>query len=227
MLAVRGVGVSYRKRAGLFGRARFWALKKVSFELRHGETLGVVGRNGAGKSTLLRLLAGIIEPDRGEIIGEHGGNATLLSLQVGFSGFLSGRDNAILSGMLLGVSRREMEEQMDAIIEFSELGEFIDEPVSSYSTGMRARLGFAVAFMTDPEITLIDETLGVGDIEFQKKSMEAMIQKIRSDKTIVFVSHNLNQVERLCDRVLWIENGESRMLGRAEEVVGSYRAAYS
>ena len=151
----------YRRQRGIFGE-KFWALKDVSFELYQGETLGILGRNGAGKSTLMRLMSGIIKPDQGELINHHNSTASLLSLQLGFMGYLSGRENAILSGMLMGLTRREIEAKMDAIIDFSELGEFIDQPISTYSSGMSARLGFSVAFQTDPDILLVDEVMGVG-----------------------------------------------------------------
>jgi lipopolysaccharide transport system ATP-binding protein len=205
----------------MFRWAQYWALKDISLDLYHGETLGIIGRNGVGKSTLLRVLSGIIVPDRGRV-ANVGISASLLSLQVGFIPQLTGRENAVLSGMLMGLHRREVEEKMDAIIEFSELGSFFDQPVRSYSVGMRARLGFSVAIQTDPDVLLIDETLGVGDAAFQKKSSEAMREKIRSNKTVVLASHMTQTVRDLCDRVVWIENGTARLEGNTEAVVSAY-----
>ena len=150
------------------GAGVFWALKDVSFDLYPGESLGVVGRNGCGKSTLLKILAGITRPDKGSISGEPL-SATLLALQLGFLPYLTGRENAMLSGMMLGLTRSGIAERIEAIAEFAELGDFFDEPIAEYSAGMRARLGFAVAFQLDPDILLIDEVLGVGDAQFRER----------------------------------------------------------
>lgn len=224
LLSLNRVGLAFRS-GGLSLRSPppFWVLKDVSFTLHHGETLGVIGRNAAGKSTLLRLLAGIIKHDRGDFVN-HGHTAALLSLQTGFVPYLTGRQNAILSGILLGLRRREVEARMDAIIDFSELGDFIDAPLSTYSSGMRARLGFAVAYQVEPDILLIDEVLGVGDESFKAKSTEAMHARIRSDKTIVLVSHSAATIRELCDRAVWIEDGVTRAAGAVEEVTAAYRA---
>lgn len=223
LLSLDRVGLAFRP-SGLSLRSPppFWVLKDVSFTLHHGETLGVIGRNAAGKSTLLRLLAGIIKHDRGTFVN-HGHTAALLSLQTGFVPYLTGRQNAILSGILLGLRRCEVEAQMDAIIDFSELGDFIDAPLSTYSSGMRARLGFAVAYQVEPDILLIDEMLGVGDESFRAKSTEAMHARIRSDKTIVLVSHNAGTIHELCDRAVWIEEGVTRAVGPVDEVTATYR----
>lgn len=227
IVSVRHVGVSYWRKKSILRREQFWALRDVSFDLYHGETLGIIGRNGVGKSTLLRVLARIIEPDHGEVISYGSGIASLLSLQVGFSDQLSGRDNAILSGMLLGMRRREIEARLPEIIQFSELEEFIDQPVRIYSAGMRARLGFSVAFHADPDIILLDETLGVGDEAFRKKSSAAMRQRIKSDKAIVLVSHAAGIIKSLCDRAIWIENGVSVAAGEVDNVLGQYQASLS
>lgn len=223
VLELRNVGVRYvRGRSLLPGRSSdFWAIQDVSMVIRRGETLGVIGRNGAGKSTLLRLLSGIIRPDRGEMI-DHGYLSTLLSLQVGFVPHLSGRKNAVLSGLLLGLSLREIEERMDSIVEFAELEEFIDEPIQTYSSGMRARLGFSTAFHVDPDILLVDEVLGVGDAAFVKKSKAVMREKIRSDKTVVLVSHSAGSIRSLCDRAIWIDKGRVAAEGDVEEVLDAY-----
>jgi lipopolysaccharide transport system ATP-binding protein len=221
-LRLSNVGVSYERRHGLFRRQEFWALEDVSFSLFHGETLGVIGRNGAGKSTLLRLLAGIIGPDRGKV-ERFGCRASLLSLQAGFLPRLTGRENAILSGVLLGLSREFVLERMASIIAFAELEESIDEPLHSYSAGMKARLGFSVAFQADPDILLVDEVLGVGDPEFRQKSATALRERIKSDKTVVLVSHNLDVVRALCDRLVWIKDRRTFQEGPTDEVLQAYQ----
>jgi len=203
---------------------KYWALKDISFKVYHGETLGVLGRNGAGKSTLLRLLAGIISPDRGNITYMHGFRASLLSLQVGFSGHLTGRQNIVMSGMLLGVSRPKMLECTPEIIAFSGLGEFIDQPVRTYSSGMRARLGFAISYYANPDALLIDEVLGVGDADFKKKTSALMKERIKSDKTVVLVSHNKATIKKYCDRAVLIDNGVVSGVGETAEVVRQYNA---
>lgn len=220
IMSLKNVGLSYRRKRGVFGE-EFWALKDVSFDLYQGDTLGIIGRNGVGKSTLLRLMAGIMQPSRGQLLN-LGYQASLLSLQLGFIYYLSGRENAILSGMFLGLRKREILERMDAIIEFAELGDFIDQPIGTYSSGMLARLGFSVAFQVDPDVLLIDEILGVGDVEFYQKSARVMQEKIHSNKTIVFVSHHAGLIQQLCNRVVWIENGESRMAGDTRTVLAEY-----
>lgn len=223
VLELKNIGIFFNKRTSFFGSEKSWALKDVSFEVRSGETLGVIGHNGAGKSTLLRVLAGIMSPDTGEVI-RNCDTASLLSIQVGFLPHLSGRDNAILSGMLLGCSRKEIIAQMDQIIEFSELGDKIDEPFRTYSSGMKARLGFGVAFTSDPDILLIDEVLGVGDRDFRNKSTNAMREKIASDKTVIVVSHSEPLVRAICDRVIWIEDGKTMAQGDVDTVLEQYVA---
>lgn len=220
VLSLRNVGVYYKRKRGLLGEP-FWALKDVSLDLHHGETLGIIGRNGVGKSTLLRLMAGIMQPNTGTLIN-YGYQASLLSLQVGFVYYLTGRENALLSGMFMGLRRRQVLERMEAIIEFSELGEFFDRPIATYSTGMIARLAFSIAFQVDPDILLVDEILGVGDAEFSQKSAKVMHDKILSNKTVVFVSHHAALVQYLCNRVVWIEEGVSRAEGETESVLREY-----
>ncbi|HXH02943.1 MAG TPA: ABC transporter ATP-binding protein [Candidatus Competibacteraceae bacterium] len=221
MARLRNVGAYYWLRKGYLRHERYWALRDVSFDLYPGDSLGVIGRNGAGKSTLLKLLSGIVKPDLGsaELFGHH---ATLLSLQVGFVPYLSGRENAILSGMLMGMHRDEMERRMGEIIAFSELDEFIDQPISSYSAGMRARLGFSVAIQLDPDILLIDEVLGVGDAQFQAKSSARIHDIIRSRKTVVLVSHNADTLRKLCNRAIWLEGGVTRAVGDTDSVLREY-----
>ncbi len=224
LLSLRHVGASYWLQKGFFRRHRYWALKDVSFDVYPGESLGVIGRNGCGKSTLLKILAGITRPDKGSIRG-RAVRATLLALQLGFLSYLTGRENAMLSGMMLGLTRRQIALRMDAIAEFAELGDFFDEPIVEYSAGMKARLGFAVAFQLDPDILLVDEVLGVGDAQFRKKSTAVMTEKIRSDKTVVLVSHSAETIVELCDRAVWLEDGCTRAVGPAAEVVEQYRLA--
>jgi len=224
-MSLQNVGVSYRRRAGMLRWSRYWALNDISFDLFRGETLGVIGRNGVGKSTLLQVMAGIISPDKGVIV-RNDCSVSLLSLQVGFIPHLTGRENAVLSGMLLGIHRVDIEKAMPEIIEFSGLGGFIDEPVRSYSTGMRARLGFSVSIQINPDVILVDEVLGVGDAEFRKKSNVAMRDKISSDKTVVIVSHDENTLKELCDRVIWVDNQGTNETGGVDDVLLSYQKSF-
>jgi len=223
VLSVKGVGVTYRRMTGFLRTDRFEALRDVSFDLRQGESLGIIGGNGAGKSTLLRVLNGIIRPDKGVIVN-NAHSVALLSLQLGFDPNLSGRDNAIISGLLLGFRRKEVQDKLEEIISFSELDNFIDYPLHTFSAGMRARLGFSVAFHMEPDILLVDEVLGVGDADFQRKSQAEMERKIASDKTIVLVSHSNEVIQKLCNRAVWIEHGETRLEGSPNEVVTAYKS---
>jgi lipopolysaccharide transport system ATP-binding protein len=217
------VGVAFNSQLRV-GSSRFWALEDVSLSLRRGERLGVVGRNGSGKSTLLRTIAGIITPDRGRLTRAPV-SCQLLSLALGFVPHLSGRDNAVLSGLMLGLRRREIVRRLPAILEFSELGDFFEQPISSYSTGMLMRLGFSVAIQIEPDVLLIDEVLAVGDAEFQQMSGAALRERIASGTTVVFVSHGDAQVHQICDRALWIEHGRSMLEGDVETVLAAYHAA--
>lgn len=221
LISLQNVSMSYTVRAGVFKWSKYTPLKDISFDLHRGETVGIVGRNGAGKSTLLRLIAGILEPDGGLIVN-RGARVSLLSLGVGFVPHLSGRENAMLSGMLLGLRKDEIMRKMDAIRDFSGLGNFFDRPLHTYSSGMRARLGFSVAIQVDPDVLLIDEVLGVGDEEFRTKSTAELKRLIKSDKTVVLVSHNLATVCELCDRLVWIEDGRVMQMGSTEEVLAQY-----
>ena len=223
ILSLEEVGVSYRRRRGLFSRPTdLWAVRSVTMDIYEGETVGVIGRNGAGKSTLLKVLAGIIKPDRGRLEVHSDHRVSLLSLQVGFLQYLSGRENVYLSGLLLGMTKRELDLKIDEIIAFAELDQFIDEPIGTYSAGMRARLGFSTAFHVDPEILLVDEVLGVGDAEFVAKSQAVMRERIRSDKTVVLVSHSAASIRELCDRAVWIDKGRSMASGPTEDVLVAY-----
>jgi lipopolysaccharide transport system ATP-binding protein len=197
-------------------------LSGLSFDLKKGETLGVVGKNGTGKSTLLRLLAGVISPDSG-VVKRYVSSVSLLSLNLGLDPLLNGIDNIRLSGLLLGIPLRKIETHLADIIEYSELGDAVYEPVRTYSSGMSARLGFSVGIYLCPDVLLIDEVLGVGDFEFRKKSTETLKGRIDSDQTVVLVSHSSFQIEELCDRVLWIENGKVKLVGEPKEVMEQYQ----
>lgn len=224
VLTAEDVGVSYLVKKGMFRRGLFWALREVSFELARGDSFGIVGRNGSGKSTLLRVLADIMAPDAGRVVN-HGVSVSLLSLQAGFVPYLTGRENAILSGILLGLTRREIEAKLDEIVAFAELEDFIDQPIGTYSTGMRARLGFSVAFQIRPDVLLIDEVTSVGDLSFQEKSFEVMRQRIESDGTIVLVTHHGASVKRLCNRAMWLEHGRIMAIGDVDPVLEQYHEA--
>jgi lipopolysaccharide transport system ATP-binding protein len=223
IIQLEHVGVAFNAQLRV-GSPRFWALEDVSLSLASGDRLGVVGRNGSGKSTLLRTIAGIITPDRGRLTRAPV-SCQLLSLTLGFVQHLSGRDNAVLSGLMLGLRRREIVQRLPAILEFSELGDFFDQPISSYSTGMLMRLGFSVAIQIEPDVLLIDEVLAVGDAEFQQKSGAALRERINSGTTVVFVSHGDAQIQRVCDRALWIEHGRSMLEGEVDDVLAAYHAA--
>lgn len=195
----------------------------MSLTLTKGESLGVIGRNGMGKSTLLKVMAGILRPDRGQITRQLNCRAALLSLQVGFVPHLSGRENIFLSGLLLGLRYGEIEALYPQIVSFAELEPAIERPVSTYSDGMRARLGFAISFQMDPEILLVDEVLGVGDAAFREKSSNMMKRRIHSDRTVLLVSHNANTVRDLCTRAVWIEEGVTVAEGPTDEVMRDYQ----
>lgn len=215
------VSVRYKTRRSFFRHDYFTALDKVSFAIEKGETLGIVGPNGCGKSTLLKVLADIYGVDQGEIKW-FCRQVSLLSLSLGFDIELSGRDNAIISGMLLGSRKRDVLTKLDEIIEFAGLEKFIDKPIKTYSSGMRARLGFSVALKMHSELLLIDEVLGVGDGNFKRKATNAMINKINSDQTVVLVSHSMGQLKKLCNRVLWLDEGKVKMIGPTNEVLTQY-----
>jgi lipopolysaccharide transport system ATP-binding protein len=202
----------------------FWALKDVSLEVREGEVLGLIGRNGAGKTTLLKILSRITRPTTGwaEIRGRVG---SLLEVGTGFHPELTGRENTFLSGAILGMGKRETERKFDEIVVFAELEKFIDTPVKHYSSGMYVRLAFAVAAHLEPEILLVDEVLAVGDINFQKKCLGKMGDVARAGRTVVLVSHQLNQIRRLCGRVIWVDAGQLRKDGKAHEVLAAYESS--
>lgn len=209
---------------GLHGDEIIQALNDVSFTVARGEAFGVIGGNGSGKSTLLKLLAGILNPTSGEIVVD-GRVAALIELGAGFHPEISGRENVFINGAVLGMSRREIEARYDAIVEFSGLRDFMEEPVKSYSSGMYVRLGFAVAVHTDPEVLLVDEVLAVGDEAFSHRCLRRIEELLAAGKTVLFVSHSLDLVERLCDRVLWLEKGRPQEVGPPRRVIDAYRQA--
>ena len=218
------VGFTYRTLSGLFSIEKYQALKSINFEINPGETLGVIGSNGSGKSTLLKVLARIYKPDEGEIF-YNANKISLLSLALGFDPRLSGFDNAILSSMLLGATLRVAKQKVAAIIDFSELGEFASHSVRTYSSGMRARLGFSVALNMHADVLLIDEALAVGDAKFKAKSEKAIAEKVTSSQTVVLVSHSTAQINRLCDRAIWIEGGRIVQSGDTNVVTTAYAKA--
>jgi len=200
---------------------QFEALHDISFEVYKGETLGIIGKNGAGKSTTLGLITGVLKPSKGRVF-VRGRILPLLELGGGFHPELTGKENIMMNGVLLGLTRAEVKSKMDDIIEFSELGDFIEQPLRMYSSGMLARLGFSVIAHLDSEILLIDEILAVGDLGFQKKCLDKMMSFKSNGITIVLVSHSMQDVKRICDRVMWIDSQSVRMIGKPDDVVENY-----
>ncbi|WP_313462038.1 ABC transporter ATP-binding protein [Pseudomonas nitroreducens] len=220
-LSLHDVGVRF-KLAGQATRASYFEpLRGINLEVYAGETLGVLGMNGAGKSTLLKIMSGALKPDSGSL-KNHGASVSLLALQAGFDSNLSGRDNAIFGGMLLGYSKRQILQRLDEIKEYSELGDYFDEPVRNYSTGMASRLGFAISTTVSPDVLLVDEVLSVGDASFRKKAERTMMQKIASGQTVVLVSHSRSQIENLCDRCVILRDGHVIAGGSVEETLAIY-----
>ncbi|NMC29326.1 MAG: ABC transporter ATP-binding protein [Pelolinea sp.] len=199
----------------------FYALRGISFKIDHGESVGLIGRNGAGKSTLLKLLSRITRPSNGRIL-LYEKVTSLLEVGTGFNMELSGRDNIFLNGCFLGLKIKEVEKKFEKIVEFSEIGNFIDTPVKYYSSGMFVRLAFSVAAHLQPETLLLDEVLAVGDVGFFDKSMSKMKELLNSGATIIFVSHNIKAVEEICDRVIWLDHGAIKMDGPSEQVCKEY-----
>jgi lipopolysaccharide transport system ATP-binding protein len=236
-LSFQDVGMSFRMyrervdtlKEAVLGRFRhraryqeFWALRHATIEVAAGESVGLIGHNGSGKSTLLRVAAGVMKPTEGRVRVD-GRVSPMIELAAGFDPDLTGRDNIFLNGALMGHSRKEMASKLDRIVEFSELGEFIDQPVKNYSSGMYARLGFAIAADVDPEILIIDEVLAVGDERFQAKCMERIRAIRRAGTTIFYVSHAMGQVTELCDRVLVLHHGAIVFDGAPAPAIERYR----
>lgn len=208
------------------GNDTIWALKDVSFEVKRGEVIGIIGRNGAGKTTLLKILSRITEPTEGrvEIYGRVG---SLLEVGTGFHPELTGRENIYLNGAILGMKRAEVERKFDEIVAFAEIEKFLDTPVKHYSSGMYVRLAFAVAAHLEPEILLVDEVLAVGDAAFQKKCLGKMEDVSKGGRTVLFVSHQMNSIRKLCERCIWMDAGRVRAAGPTAKVVGSYEASFA
>lgn len=199
----------------------FTALNNVSFTVKKGETIGLIGRNGAGKSTLLKVISGILKPTSGSVT-VRGNIVPMLELGSGFDFDLTGRENIFLNGAILGYDEDFLKEKYDEILEFSELGKFIEAPIRNYSSGMLARLAFSVAAIVKPEILIVDEILSVGDTAFQEKSRNRMLELMGGGTTVLFVSHSIEQIKEMCRRVVWLEQGQIKMIGAADEVCDAY-----
>lgn len=203
-------------------RKDFWALKDVSFNVKRGEVIGFVGSNGAGKSTLLKVVAGVLKPTKGEV-RTHGNICPMIELGAGFDSQLTARENIYLSGAIMGYSKELIDSKFQAIVDFSELHDFLEVPVQNFSSGMVARLAFSIATIVEPEILIVDEILSVGDIAFQAKSMDKMLSMIGGGTTVLFVSHSVDQVRKMCDTVVWIDHGVVQKIG-GKEICDEYQA---
>ena len=202
----------------------FWALTDVSFDVEKGDVIGIIGHNGAGKSTLLKVISGIMKPTKG-MIEAHGNIVPMLELGSGFDMELSGRENIYLNGAILGYSEEFLNEKYDEIVAFSELGNFIEAPLRTYSSGMLARLAFSVACIVKPEILIVDEILSVGDADFQEKSRARMMELMTGGTTVFFVSHSLKQIREMCNKVVWLEHGKIQAVGKTGEICDKYEGA--
>lgn len=201
----------------------FLAVKDVSFQVREGEAWGLIGTNGSGKSTLLKAISGIMKPYKGSIT-VNGSVAPLIELGAGFDPECTARENIFLNGCVLGHSQKFMEEHFDEIVDFAEIHKFLDSPIKNYSSGMKARLGFSVATMVKPDILIVDEVLAVGDYKFRQKCEKRMKELLNGGTTLLYVSHNIEEVKRLCDHAIWIDHGETKMIGTVKEVCDAYMA---
>ena len=202
----------------------FWALTDVSFDVEKGDVIGIIGHNGAGKSTLLKVISGIMKPTKGTIEA-HGNIVPMLELGSGFDMELSGRENIYLNGAILGYSEEFLNEKYDEIVAFSELGNFIEAPLRTYSSGMLARLAFSVACIVEPEILIVDEILSVGDADFQEKSRARLMELMTGGTTVFFVSHSLEQIREMCNKVVWLEHGKIQAIGKTEDICNMYEGA--
>jgi ABC-2 type transport system ATP-binding protein len=199
----------------------FWALKNVSFNVSKGEVVGIIGKNGAGKSTLLKIISGILKPTKGSVTCS-GSIVPMLELGSGFDHDLTGRENIFLNGAILGYGKEFLESKFEEILDFSELGRFIDVPIRNYSSGMLMRLAFSIATMVNPEILIVDEILAVGDAAFQEKSKARMMELMSGGTTVLFVSHSLDQIREMCNRVIWLDSGKIKMIGETQKVCDAY-----
>ncbi|MBR4611005.1 MAG: ABC transporter ATP-binding protein [Erysipelotrichaceae bacterium] len=202
----------------------FLALDHVSFNLEKGKTLGLIGKNGAGKSTTLKLISGILKPTEGTI-RTYGNIVPMLELGAGFDLELTGKENIYLNGAILGYSKEYLESKYDEIVDFAEIRDFVDMPIRNYSSGMMARLAFSIASVVQPEILIVDEILAVGDVAFQEKSFNRMKELMSGGATVLFVSHDLEKIEEMCDKVIWLDHGKVVMFGDTDEVCSAYRKA--
>lgn len=198
----------------------FWALKNVNFDVEKGEVVGFIGSNGAGKSTLLKVIAGVMKPTKGKV-SVYGNICPMIELGAGFDSQLTARENIYLNGAVMGYSKEFINSKFDEIVSFSELNDFLDVPIQNFSSGMIARLAFSIATVVDPEILIVDEILSVGDMAFQKKSEEKMLNMINGGTTVLFVSHSIDQIRNMCNKVVWIEKGEVQAIG-GKEVCDKY-----
>lgn len=199
----------------------FWALKNVSFEIKKGEVIGLIGSNGAGKSTLLKAVSGVMKPTKGKIT-VNGVISPMIELGAGFDPELTARENIYLNGSILGYSKEFLDDKFDEIVEFSELKDFLDAPVKNFSSGMVAKLAFSIATIVSPEILIVDEILSVGDIKFQDKSKKKMLELIKGGTTVLYVSHSLESIKELCNRVVWLEHGEVVKIGDTKTICNEY-----
>lgn len=199
----------------------FWALQDVSFEVKKGEVIGLIGSNGAGKSTLLKIVSGVMKPTKGKVT-VNGQISPMIELGAGFDVELTARENIYLNGAILGYSKQFIDDKFDEIVEFSELRDFLDAPVKNFSSGMIAKLAFSIATVVDPEILIVDEILSVGDIKFQEKSKNKMMEMIKGGTTVLYVSHSLESIEELCDRVVWLDHGKLVKVGNTKEICKEY-----
>lgn len=210
-----------KKLRGQLQYTNFEALKHVTFDVRKGEVVGLIGRNGAGKSTILKIISGILKPSEGSVI-VRGNVAPMLELGSGFDFDMNGRENIFLNGAILGYSEAFLKSKYDEIVEFSEIGQFIEVPLRNYSSGMVARLAFSIATVIKPEVLIVDEVLSVGDMEFQQKSFARMMELMSGGTTVLFVSHDIGQIRKMCGRTVWLDHGEVKMFGKTEDVCNAY-----
>ncbi len=199
----------------------FWALKDVSFEVKKGEVIGLIGSNGAGKSTMLKVVSGVMKPTKGKVTIE-GSIAPMIELGAGFDSELTARENIYLNGAVLGYSEKFLNSKFDEIVEFSELKDFLDVPIKNFSSGMIAKLAFSISTVVNPDILIVDEILSVGDIKFQEKSLNKMMEMIKGGTTVLYVSHSLESIRELCDRVIWLDHGEVVKMGDTKKICDEY-----
>jgi len=222
LIELKDVGLQYKIKGNIFTKNKYYdALKNINLKIYPGETIGIIGKNGSGKSSLLKILSGVIQPTSGEIIN-YGFSTSLLAIGAGFDNNLNGRDNAILSGMLQGLGSKEIKSKLSEIHDYSGLGDFFFQPVRTYSTGMRVRLGFSVSNLIDPDILLIDEILGVGDHAFREKSQRCITEKTKSSKAVVLVSHAINKLSQISHRMIYIDKEGGAVSGDTKTVIEMY-----